>query len=83
MVRTLERLGLNTEPATANGLPTESSFSKRTEHRVRGNGGLAVDAVLEINGEWQAKQDIAGETDPNSGVTSTRAYEHPLSALGH
>ena len=50
---------------------------------MRGNGGFAVDAVLEINGEWQAKQDIAGETDPNSGVTSTRAYEHPLSALGH
>jgi hypothetical protein len=37
------------------------------EHRVRGNGGLAVDAVLEVNGDWQAKQDIAGETDPNSG----------------
>jgi hypothetical protein len=24
-------------------------------------------AVLDLNGEWQAKQDIAGETDPNSG----------------
>jgi len=29
--------------------------------------GLVIDAVLELNGEWQAKQDVAGETDPNSG----------------
>jgi hypothetical protein len=26
-----------------------------------------IDAVLELNGEWQAKQNISGETDPNSG----------------
>ena len=26
-----------------------------------------IDAVLELNGEWQAKQTISGETDPNSG----------------
>ena len=37
------------------------------EHPARDAGGFAVDAVLEINGEWQAKQDIAGEIDPNSG----------------
>lgn len=30
-------------------------------------GGLAIDAALEINGEWQAKEDTAGETNPNSG----------------
>ena len=29
--------------------------------------GLVIDAVLELNGEWQAKQNISGETDPNSG----------------
>ena len=29
--------------------------------------GLVIDAVLELNGEWQAKQTISGETDPNSG----------------
>ena len=29
--------------------------------------GLVIDAVLELNGEWQAKQDVSGETDPNSG----------------
>jgi hypothetical protein len=29
--------------------------------------GLVVDAVLELNGEWQAKQNIDGATDPNSG----------------
>ena len=26
-----------------------------------------IDAVLELNGEWQAKQTISGTTDPNSG----------------
>lgn len=29
--------------------------------------GLAVDLVLELNGQWQAKENIAGVTDPNSG----------------
>ena len=29
--------------------------------------GLVIDAVLELNGEWQAKQNISGQTDPNSG----------------
>ena len=29
--------------------------------------GLVVNAVLELNGEWQAKQTISGVTDPNSG----------------
>jgi hypothetical protein len=29
--------------------------------------GLVIDAVLELNGEWQAKQTINGATDPNSG----------------
>ncbi len=29
--------------------------------------GLVVDAVLELNGEWQAKQTISGVDDPNSG----------------
>jgi hypothetical protein len=29
--------------------------------------GFALDAVLELNGEWHAKQVIAGEKDPNSG----------------
>jgi hypothetical protein len=28
---------------------------------------LAVDLVLELNGEWQAKETISGVTDPNSG----------------
>lgn len=37
------------------------------EHQAKGGGGFAVDAALEINGEWQAKQTISGETDPNSG----------------
>jgi len=29
--------------------------------------GFALDAVLELNGQWQAKQVIAGEKDQNSG----------------
>lgn len=29
--------------------------------------GLAVDLVLELNGEWQAEENVAGITDPNSG----------------
>jgi hypothetical protein len=29
--------------------------------------GLAIDIAIEISGEWQAKQNIAGEIDPNSG----------------
>ena len=29
--------------------------------------GPALDLVIEINGEWHARQDIAGVTDPNSG----------------
>ena len=36
-------------------------------HQADDKGGFAVDLALEINGEWQAKQDISGETDPNSG----------------
>ena len=26
-----------------------------------------IDAVLELNGEWQAKQNVSSEIDPNSG----------------
>ena len=29
--------------------------------------GLVIDAVLELNGEWQDKQNENGEIDPNSG----------------
>lgn len=29
--------------------------------------GTSVDLILELNGEWQARQDIAGVEDPNSG----------------
>jgi hypothetical protein len=36
-------------------------------HGSASNGGPTIDVALEINGEWQEKQDIAGEIDPNSG----------------
>lgn len=29
--------------------------------------GPALDAILELNGEWHDKQEISGETDPNTG----------------
>jgi hypothetical protein len=32
-----------------------------------GPQGPALDLVLELNGEWHAKQEIAGVSDPNSG----------------
>jgi hypothetical protein len=37
-----------------------------TGHQADG-GGFSVDTTLELNGEWQAKETISGETDPNSG----------------
>ena len=48
-------------------LQTSRQKARPGSTTARVNGGFAVDAVLEINGEWQVKQDIAGETDPNSG----------------
>lgn len=33
----------------------------------RSSSGLAVDLVLELNGEWSARQESAGVKDPNSG----------------
>jgi hypothetical protein len=32
-------------------------------------GGPALDLILELSGEWQDEQEIAGERDPNSGGT--------------
>jgi hypothetical protein len=41
--------------------------SHHHDHAALSPGGLVIDAVLELNGEWQAKQTISGEDDPNSG----------------
>jgi len=60
-------IGAGTAEATERHHEHQHIQGHHYEHRARGNSGFAVDAVLEINGEWQAKQDIAGETDPNSG----------------
>ena len=59
------------------GGDTETSHKAAMNHSHHGQShkhdhalspkGLVVDAVLELNGEWQAKQTISGETDPNSG----------------
>jgi hypothetical protein len=40
--------------------------SHKHDHALSSKG-LVIDAVLELNGEWQAKQTISDETDPNSG----------------
>jgi hypothetical protein len=34
------------------------------------HGHVALDALLEINGEWHDKQRTLGVTDPNSGGTT-------------
>lgn len=36
-------------------------------HVEAATGGPAIDLVLEINGEWHDRQEIAGTGDPNSG----------------
>ncbi len=36
-------------------------------HEHTEEAGPALDLVLEVNGEWDAKQETAGVTDPNSG----------------
>jgi hypothetical protein len=41
--------------------------SHHHDHTALSPRGLVIDAVLELNGEWQAKQTISGEDDPNSG----------------
>ena len=45
------------------------SHHGRNHHRNHAvsAGGLVIEAVLELNGEWQAKQTISGAADPNSG----------------
>lgn len=60
-------IGAGSAGATGHHQEHQDIEGHHHEDRARGNGGFAVDAVLEINGEWQAKQDIAGEIDPNSG----------------
>jgi hypothetical protein len=57
------------------GDETEASHAMNHSHHGQGDHhdhasspeDLVIDAVLELNGEWQAKQSIRGETDPNSG----------------
>ena len=40
---------------------------KNTHEEMPTPGGPALDLVLGLNGEWQARQEIAGVKDPNSG----------------
>ena len=51
------------------GGDAETSHNGQSRHHDHAMSpkGLVVDAVLELNGEWQAKQTISGEEDPNSG----------------
>ncbi|MET0528986.1 MAG: hypothetical protein ABW003_11715 [Microvirga sp.] len=45
------------------------SHNGQSQHHEHASSakGLVIDAVLELNGEWQEKQTISGATDPNSG----------------
>jgi hypothetical protein len=45
---------------------SHNSQSHHHDHAMSPKG-LVIDAVLELNGEWQAKQTISGVDDPNSG----------------
>ena len=47
--------------------PHAHQGQEQHHNRAPSATGLLVDAVLELNGEWQAKQTISGATDPNSG----------------
>jgi hypothetical protein len=59
------------------GRDTETSHNVAMDHSHHGHShrhdhtlsptGFVIDAVLELNGEWKAKQTISGATDPNSG----------------
>jgi hypothetical protein len=48
----------------------EAGGSLKDDHdhpETEKRAGLSFDVVLELNGEWHARQTIAGVTDPNSG----------------
>ncbi len=51
---------------TAGDGDTSAHMHNGTSHRHQSDR-LAVDLALELNGEWQAKETIGHETDPNSG----------------
>ena len=55
--------------ASHDGALHHHSHNGRSHHHDHAMSpkGLVIDAVLELNGEWQAKQTISGVDDPNSG----------------
>ena len=55
--------------ASHDGALRHHSHNGRSHHHDHAMSpkGLVIDAVLELNGEWQAKQTISGVDDPNSG----------------
>jgi hypothetical protein len=59
------RLGGLPEPMYHGGPKVRSHKHVHEEPAVP--SGPALDLVLEVNGEWHARQEIAGVTDPNSG----------------
>ena len=44
----------------------KSHRHQRAHEKVLAPRGPALDLVLEVNGEWHARQEIAGAKDPNS-----------------
>jgi hypothetical protein len=61
------RAGALPEPMYHGGPKTHVHRHGPSHVEVPAAQGPALDLVLEINGEWHARQEIAGATDPNSG----------------
>jgi hypothetical protein len=60
--------GTNPEASHEVAMPhSHNGQSHHHDHASPSPTGLVIDAVLELNGEWQAEQNVSGETDPNSG----------------
>ena len=65
---TYRLMGGDAEASHGAAMPHSHHHGHRHHHEhAISPRGLVIDAVLELNGEWQAKQTISGATDPNSG----------------
>jgi hypothetical protein len=65
---TYRLMGGNAQGSHELGTPHSHHNEQRDHHEhSMSTSGLVIDAVLELNGEWQAKQTISGARDPNSG----------------
>jgi hypothetical protein len=61
------RAGALPEPMYHGGPKSHTHKHKHAHEEAPASQGPALDLVLELNGEWHARQEIAGVKDPNSG----------------